>query len=91
MFNSPNAKLRLAYWQDQFTVLSVRQLEIKQLRTEIFQVLLYCRGHHALAHLRQSQVPHDGIPRPGDTVAATLQVASRPGSWRLHVKAIEKM
>lgn len=91
MFNMPNAPIRLAYWQDEFTVLSVKWRQVPKLDQQIVQLLLYCRGQHALAYLRQAQTPQEGVPRPGNRVAATLRIGSLPGSWRLHVQAIKQL
>lgn len=89
MLNSPNSGIRLAYWHDHFTVLSVRQVEVKQIQMHITQVLLYCRGRHALGYLRQTRLPIGGPPRPGDKVVATLRIGASPSSWRLYIQSIE--
>lgn len=92
MQNSSTFPVRLAYWRDQFTVLSMREVKITQRQTKITQMLLYCRGRHAQAYLRHTDAPTgEVLPRPGDKIMATLQIGSQPSSWRLHIQVIEKI
>jgi hypothetical protein len=90
MLNRLDSRLRLAYWQDDFTVLNVRQVYVKPLNTSVTELLLYCRGRHTLGYLTRSREPLDGLPKPGDKISATLRI-TRPDRWRLFVQLIQKV
>ena len=80
--------LRLVYWSDVFTILSVELLPKRHLGMQIWRLNLYCRGRHAVAALHELRVPNQGIPKPGEKIDAALQIGTGRGAKLFHVQSL---
>ena len=81
--------VRLAYWSDVFTILSVELLPKRHLGLKVWRLVLYCKGRHAVAALHELRVPNEWIPQPGEKIRAALKIGSGRGAKHLHIQSIE--
>ncbi|WP_097462105.1 hypothetical protein [Mangrovitalea sediminis] len=83
--------VRLAFWRDCFTILSVDALVHPLLGTPLWKLLLYRRGRYAVAYLQEHRMPAQWKPAVGRRILASLRISQRPGSKQLHVQQIEPL
>ena len=90
MTESQNAAgIRLAYWSDQFTILSTQLMPNRHLGLRVWRLALFCRGRHIAAVMHELRLPAGWSPAPGQRVSASLRISDRPGACYLHVQVIE--
>lgn len=88
MHDTVPPRIRLAYWQDQFTIISSRARHLPGTEHPIWQLLLYCRGSHATAFVQEPRLPTCWQPTPGARISAVLRIGNERHSYRLHVLSI---
>ncbi|KXS54303.1 MAG: hypothetical protein AWU57_1311 [Marinobacter sp. T13-3] len=89
MTDTHNAGIRLAYWADVFTILSVELLPKRFRGMKVWRLVLYCKGRHAVAALHELRVPTDWAPQPGEKIHAALKMGSGKGAKHLHIQFID--
>jgi|GEM_PF-6515111 hypothetical protein len=80
--------LRLAYWSDVFTVLSVELLPKRYKGVRVWRLALFCNGRHAVAALHERRIPGEWTPQPGEKIRAALRIGIGKGANCLHVICI---
>ncbi|MDL0432329.1 hypothetical protein QPM17_14385 [Marinobacter sp. TBZ242] len=91
MPDMPSIKPRLAYWRDQFTVLSVQRLEVSRTGEKVFRLFLFCKGRQIPVFLREAKVPCSGAPLPGERIAAQLRILNYPQQPHMMVQSMERI
>lgn len=89
--NLQTASIRLAYWADIFTVLSVELLPKRHFGMKVWRLVLYCKGRHAVAALHELRVPDEWLPKPGEKIDAALKIGTGRGAKNLHVQSIKPL
>lgn len=84
-----NSNIRLAYWSDEFTILSTKLMSWRYLGLRVWRMVLFCRGRHVVAIMHELRMPSGWSPTPGQRVSAALKIGCQPGARHLHVQAIE--
>ena len=83
--------IRLVYWADVFTILSVELLPKRHLGMQIWRLVLYCRGRHAVAALHELRAPNLGVPKPGEKIHAALKIGTGRGAKHFHVQSVRSL
>lgn len=91
MDKTENSKIRLAYWSDDFTILSTHLMPKRYLGLRVWRMVLHCRGRHAVAVMHELRMPSGWSPTPGQRVSAALRVGSQPNASYLHVQVIQPL
>ena len=91
MIEDQKPHLRLVYWADVFTILSVELLPKRHLGMQVWRLKLYCRGRHAMAALHELRAPDQGILKPGEEVRAALRIGTGRGVKHFHVQSVSSI
>jgi hypothetical protein len=86
-----HVNIHLAYWSDDFTILSSRLIPKKYCGLHVWLIHLHCRGQRIGAVIHELRLPSGWTPKSGQRVSAKLRTSNHPGVLRLHVQAIKPL
>lgn len=89
MADVQQAAIRLAYWSDQFTILSTHLMPRRYFGQRVWHLNLHCRGRNVAVFMQELRMPSGWNPAAGQRVSAALRIGSHPWACNLHVQAIK--
>lgn len=81
--------IRLAYWSDQFTILSTHLMPRRYFGQRVWRLDLRCRGRNVAVLMQELRMPSGWHPAAGQRVSAALRIGSQPSACNLHVQFIK--